>query len=223
MNFLSHFYLHKTDNLFYNIGLTIPDVLSLHNRRFRVTETYLLQKKSIEKSDKINLLLDGMLIHLKVDNIFHNSNFFHNSHLLMSKLYFDYKINPEMPYYIFHILLEILIDRFLLINRNPNLADEFYKEYKNFNFSEISDLFEDNNNYNKIEFIKLSNLIANSSFLNDYIYNEMIIDALNKISLKIGKPLNLNTKEILLLKYIAEISGVLENSISLFVDNFTVD
>lgn len=221
MNFLSHYYLDRNSNTHFNIGLTLPDILSLHSRRFRVTEDLIFSKKRLSKTHNVSSLLDGMFIHLKLDNLFHNSKFFGDNHLFLTNKYSLYKKHFELPYFIFHILLEILIDRYLLIEKEPNLANEFYMEYKDFDFDDIGDLFVENRYYNKDLFLKFTKNFANSTFLNDYIYYDKIVDALNRISIKIGREINLDTNNDYLIKYIKESYEELASKISLYIDSLS--
>ncbi|HPO48894.1 MAG TPA: hypothetical protein PLO89_01080 [Spirochaetota bacterium] len=217
MNFLSHFYLHRNDDSCFNVGLTLPDILSLHNGRFRVTERLILTKKDAFKGKKAASLFDGMLIHLKVDNFFHNSDFFNKSLSFLADKLNNSEVDFKIPFYILHILFEILIDKYLLTKR-PSLAEEFYENHKLFNFAEITVFFKDSNNFNEEEFLKFCELLSKSVFLKEYGRNNKIIESLNRISKRIGRPLELDCENKLLLSYIDESYSGLLSEIENFID-----
>ncbi|HPP04584.1 MAG TPA: hypothetical protein PK351_07130, partial [Spirochaetota bacterium] len=157
MNFLSHYYLHrKKDNDYYNIGLTLPDVLGLHSRNVRVTEKFLssFSELSLELTDLIN----GMSSHLKLDSFFHNSLFFKENTSLVERLYKEWT-GDNMAFYYSHILLEIMIDKFIL-EIEPDIADDFYKLYKRFDFIKIVNIFENLKNFHKDKFLDFTKLLA---------------------------------------------------------------
>jgi hypothetical protein len=192
MNFLSHYYLHndKNDNYF-TVGLTLPDILGFHSKRIRLTKNYLKSISLLEKDDNFKSLIAGMFLHLELDRFFHNSDFFKES-LDFVQNYYSKSNNQNLPHFYSHILVEILIDRYLL-ETTSGIADDFYSSYKKFNFSEITRLFENIKDFNKNKFLSLTESISNSSFLREYIHDNLIFSIFERVSRRIGMPILMKT------------------------------
>jgi hypothetical protein len=202
MNFLSHFYLHSnpSDNSF-TVGLTVPDLLGFHSNRVRVTEIFLSQAFEKSLNDHEKSCLSGMMIHLKVDKWFHRGDFFKEHTVFLKENYLKITGYEDIPHHVCHILLEILLDRHLLF-RIPDLADRFYASYKSFDFEILTRVFSELKNFDTEKFMTLTTNVANSTFLNDYIYPEKIIQALERVTKRVGFPMELKPETKKIAEYI---------------------
>ena len=193
MNFLAHYYFNKDNNdNYFTVGLTMPDLLSFHSRKIRLTKSTLKNLFTREKNDNIKSHIIGMIIHLDLDNWFHSSDFFKKNLIFLQSKYTDFnKKKIELPNFYSHIILEIFIDRYLLTIQ-PDIADNFYMSYKKFNFSEISKLFDKSEDFDNSNFLSFANDFANSNFLKEYTDNYSIISILARVSRKVGLPMMLD-------------------------------
>jgi hypothetical protein len=191
MNFLSHYYLHKKeDDNFFTVGLTAPDLLGFHTKKVRVTEIYLTKKN--EELEDVNLKssINGMLTHLSVDRWFHNSDFFNDGCSFLRENYKKITGKNDISHFICHILLEILVDRYLLLIK-PQIADDFYESYNKFDFSKLIDVFCGLSNFDGEKFISLTDDIKKSSFLKSYTNDYAVGEILNRTSRRINLSVSL--------------------------------
>src|SRR5437868_5238150 len=79
LNFLAHYYFDKTNNIYYNVGLVLPDL----SRNF--CKGHLNLKHAFEDEYFISLK-NGCLKHLEADKIFHQSGFFKDVVLAISNI-----------------------------------------------------------------------------------------------------------------------------------------
>jgi len=185
LNFLSHYYLHRNENIFFTVGLTLPDLLSFHSRKVRVSKNYLIEKKEILTEIHLLSCIDGMNHHIEVDRWFHNSLFFKNGCVLLRDNYIKVFNRDDIHHMTCHILLEILIDRYLLIIES-DLADKFYSSYNLFNFNDVTRIFLDLKNFETDKFIDLTDNIKKSSFLKEYKDNDLVLAIMGRITDKVG-------------------------------------
>lgn len=218
MNFLSHFYLHndKEDNYF-TVGLTMPDLLGFHSKRIRITKNYLINIINNIQNKKIKSLALGMIMHLEIDKWFHNTDYFKDKLVYLQNKYNDKTYNKDMlPQFYAHIIMEILIDRYLL-DIEPDIADRFYESYKKFNFNDAADLFHGLKNFDKEKFLKLSHDVSHSSFLKEYIYDDCIINILKRVTRRINIPFELDYDEFIFADFIKSAYNELKTSIGEFI------
>lgn len=220
MNFLSHYYLHseKIDNYF-TVGLTVPDVLGFHSRKIRLTKKILKELGANEQDQKIKNFIAGMILHLKIDSWFHKSIFFKEKVEFLQESYKDFNEGKHrLPHFYAHIITEVLIDRYLLVHK-PNVVDDFYKSYKDFDFSKISGLFRNRPSFEEERFLSLANSIANSSFLREYINDGQIFSILQRVSNRIKLPMIIKVNEDMFAEYINYAYKKLEKQIKTFLEN----
>lgn len=224
MNFLSHYYLHndKKDN-FYTVGLTMPDLLNFQTKRIRINKR-IISELALTYIDnpEISSFFAGMIVHFTVDSWFHNSEFFKNKVKHIEKKFKSY--NPkkaEFPGFYSHILIEILIDRYLL-NLQPDLSDKFYQSYKDFNFKNISFLFEKFENFDKDKFIDFSEKVAHSTFLKEYTSSKSVVDSLQRVSKRLDLPFNFFISDDELAFFITDVYNDLEKEINLFINHASI-
>ena len=123
MNYLSHFHLDRekcTPN--FTLGLMLPDLARNHpeeNIRFRLPH---LTKGNAE-------IKAGILRHLEVDELFHESPFFEKMMTAIKAkiLAADFENVQKRIYALAHVWLEIMMDRALL-HRDNSVGDEYYNQ-----------------------------------------------------------------------------------------------
>jgi hypothetical protein len=127
VNYLSHFYFDQVeDNKYYNIGLILPDLARAHISKLRINP----YKNITFTTKEIASMNDGCNKHFASDRKFHNWMVFvdlTNRATDMIRESGDKDINRD--YFITHIMVEVLLDK-ILLDRNPNLANEFYDMVK---------------------------------------------------------------------------------------------
>jgi hypothetical protein len=196
MNFLSHFYLHKdnSDNHF-TVGLTIPDVVGFHSRKIRLTKRTLREAGANIKDKDIRSCIAGMITHIMLDTWFHNSEFFKENVTFLEDKYRDYNsAKDKLMHFYAHITLEIFIDKYLL-GLEPDIADRFYGSYQMFDFERISQVFHKMRYFEKDKFVYFAESTANSSFLKEYIHDDMIMSILKRVSNRINIPFMITANE----------------------------
>lgn len=219
MNFLSHYYLHsdKNDNYF-TVGLTVPDVLGFHSRRIRLTKKTLKELGAKELDHNIKNFIAGMLLHLKIDTWFHNSDFFKGKVEFLQESYRDFNQDKQrLPHFYAHIVTEVLIDRYLLIHR-PKVVDHFYESYMDFNFKKITRLFQHMPSFEEERFLSLAHSIANSSFLREYVKDGQIFSILQRVSNRINMPMVIKVNEDHFSEYISYVYKKMEKQIKEFLE-----
>ncbi len=220
MNFLSHYYLHldKKDN-YYTVGLTMPDVLGFLSTRIRITANFLKSNYAKEKNNNIKSFISGMYVHILIDRWFHSLGFFKENIFFIQDFFRKYNKNEsELSDFYSHIILEILIDRFLLI-KYPTIVDDFYISYKNFNFNEVLELFSGFSDFDPSEFLSFAIGIANSSFLREYVDDDSIMSILKRVSNRINIPFELKVNKNIFAGFINNIYIKLEPSIKELLKN----
>jgi hypothetical protein len=216
MNFLSHYYLHRIpDDNDFTVGLTAPDLLGFHSERVRVTEKYLTEALENSDDSETKSCIRGMLIHLKVDKWFHGSGFFREKTVFLKDRYVEVTGHDDIPHHFCHILLEILLDRFLLV-KDGMLADEFYASYKKFDFKKIAGIFSDLKNFDTEKFMTLTGNISNSVFLKEYLNCEKIMPILERVSNRIGFPVKLKPVSGKLTEFVGRSYAALEEEMADF-------
>jgi hypothetical protein len=193
MNFLSHYYLHyDLNDPFFTVGLTAPDLISLMGNHSRVTEKFILNYP--DPDPKALSFLAGMLIHIEIDQFFHRSDFFKK----YTDVYQDeYQLfcGEILPHHLSHILLEIMIDRILLLN-DHSLADGFYHLFRHFQFEDLIPIFSHLNHFDDKRFIIFTGKVRNSTFIKDYSDYHKIREILLRISRSTGLDLNPEVKHM---------------------------
>ncbi len=218
MNFLAHYYFHNdiNDNYF-TVGLTMPDLLSFHSRKIRLTKKTLQKIIAKEKNKNIKSHIAGMIVHLDLDSWFHSSNFFKKNLSFLQKKYVDFnKKKEQLPHFYSHIILEIFIDRYLLTIQ-PDIADDFYQSYKKFDFKKISKIFKDLKHFDESKFLTFANDVANSSFLKEYTDDNSIISILSRVSKRIRIPMMLKVDPEQFASFIKSSYNELQNEIKNFI------
>lgn len=185
MNFLSHYYLHKEiDDVYFTVGLSLPDLFGFISRRIRITERFLYGSIEEIQDQRLVSLLRGMICHIKIDKWFHSSSFFKKHLLNMREIAIRYKA-PDFADFHAHILLEILIDRYLLF-KFPDIAKDFYGYYQYIDYCFIATPFLKLDSFEKPRFCDFLTNFSRSTFLYEYKEYESILHIINRVCSRIG-------------------------------------
>lgn len=185
MNYLSHFFLHRDEaDLFFTNGLTLPDVMGFFRRSVRISEKFLLNIDSSRLEPAILSLMAGMIIHYRIDRWFHRSRFFHETTQMM-QTQFTALTGARISHFHVHILLEILIDRFLLLE-NPSLAADFYYSWQNCKWQKTLGLFSHLDGFSAEAYLQTLTQFGYSRFLGQYHDLRLIRVFLDRLSEKVS-------------------------------------
>ena len=216
MNFLSHYHIQSIpDNNEYSIGVTLPDILSLYQNPKPISSkiiTEIADKQNISPQE--SRLVCGMNAHYQADRIFHTSPWFTNSMQSVCSLYTDV-FNKHLPQSLSHILVEILLDKFLIEN-NPEIISKFYDQYQKFNIKTAHSLFERCAVYDKSLFEKSLTRFKNLRYIENYRTDSGIAVTLKNISARLNIKTTVNYD--LLDNFISASYQLLKDTISSFFD-----
>ncbi len=177
MNFLAHYFFDRTDDVYYNAGLILPDL----SRNF--CKGHLNLNQDFEDVH-FNALKNGSITHLAKDKIFHQSVFFKNAQLQISNL-LDKEAQWPRKWFLNHVLAEIMLDR-ALMDAHPQLCSDFYRDLKLADAAIISDFLKEagvkNHHLFKENYLKFTE----HQFIFGYLHNEKLIIALSRLYLKVG-------------------------------------
>lgn len=136
MNFIAHYYpgSHIPSPEFH-LGLVLPDMVRISNKTLRlkpIAEPLTLLESPMQV---------GMNLHFDSDHFFHNTEFFKQGSTRLTELARSFPFQQiTRSSFIGHILLELLLDRWLLIHQ-PAQGHSFYKSLSEVNPIVLSDLF----------------------------------------------------------------------------------
>lgn len=168
MNFLSHHFLQrKPGNDHFTAGVTFPDILTLHNAEtiiHRNNFTNTAAKRSLKPAQAY--FLKGMSEHMYSDKIFHSSRFFKESLKTIQQHAIQESMKP-LPEILRHILLEILMDRYLILH-HQGIAEDFYALYARFPFTSLFPLLHSFSNFTDEELIGFINRFIRNRFFLQY-------------------------------------------------------
>lgn len=189
MNFLAHYYcLDNYFSAYRAFGNLMPDLFPnftrFYNQSLRKNESN-LDENSVE-------ILEGVKLHLATDEIFHKHDLFLNNFEYTKQELLGFE-KLEKSYDVAHLLVELLIDRQLILQNNT-IAKSFYAHLKLVEKNSVFDFLKKTNNL-RTNTIFFNNF--NSFVENEYIYK--LID-LNNVPIALHKILNsrLNIGELFL-------------------------
>ncbi len=199
MNFLSHFYFDRNQSPEFVLGIAFPDMIGDfskdYNRAFKNIElTNSFSKPAID-------LILGVHKHYKLDAIFHNAPLFHKHCTLLKEELQNSPIKDKMPrlFIVVHILVELLLDRYLIM-KNTSLIDDYYRKIEQADLTIINEVYTAIPALNhRLDFVlKRINQFKEFEFLRLYSEKKNILIALQKITL-FHFPWSLNKAEDLIL------------------------
>lgn len=177
MNFLAHYFFDRTDNIYHNVGLILPDL----SRNF--CKGHLNLKQEFDTVE-FNALKQGSLKHLAKDKIFHQSEFFKNVQKSVSNL-LDKEAQWPRKWFLNHVLTEIMLDR-VLMDAHPSLCNNFYEDLGKANPDLIAEFLKKGGVLNYHLFKEHYLKFLEHQFIFNYLHNEKLIIALSRLYLKVG-------------------------------------
>jgi hypothetical protein len=221
MNFLAHFYTGKNHHSsHFKTGLVLPDLTRNYSKAFKIKEEH-----TRNQQQDVNLihLNDGVKHHLSIDATFHNSKFFQNSMIVSNEIFKEnnFSASDKYLYFVSHVLLELLIDRYL-INKDASICDEFYDSLQQVKNDELSQyLSAIGIPDTEAGFVKFVDMFKEVQYTRHYNNNERLVFALNRIYLRAtGKELE-NDKH-LIYRSIEEIEDKINEDIPRILSDLTV-
>ncbi|HRX16747.1 MAG TPA: hypothetical protein P5123_10570 [Spirochaetota bacterium] len=216
MNFLSHFYIQSIqNNNEYSVGVSLPDILSLYQNPRPVSSkiiTEIATKQNISPQE--SRLVCGMNAHYRADKIFHVSPWFANSMQSVCSLYTDI-FNRHLPQSLSHILVEILLDKYL-IETNRDIISNFYDQYEKFDIKTAHCLFERCAFYDKSLFEKSLTRFKTLRYIENYRTHSGIALTLKQISERLDIKTSVNFD--LLSDFISSSYRMIEGECFIFFD-----
>jgi len=206
MNFLSHYYFYRSDDPYYNTGLVLPDLVkNFCKAHLRPGNNFV--------NPAFSALSEGSLMHLEADRKFHNSSFFHETLALTSGL-LDASCGWPRKWFLNHLLCEILIDR-VLIDRHETLCADFYRQLENTDANKIALFLKLSGVLNYQNFAPGLERFVSIRFIFEYLHNEKIVLALNRVYQRLGIAYNWTQEDqTLLLSQIPEILNYIDTNLS---------
>lgn len=189
MNFLSHFYHELPCNdPYFAAGVILPDILSNHS--YRTGEVIKLFPEKIEDSDlvEISSLIKGVKKHYQVDAYFHESEYFKKNTDSITAVLKKNNINSfeKRLYAISHVLLEIMLDRKILIE-DRGCCDLLYSLLEEVDTDYIATLMKTNTKASDPASVaKHFAGFRAARFLYEYTSDERLADLINNLSHRLG-------------------------------------
>jgi acyl carrier protein phosphodiesterase len=184
MNFLSHYYFDRENqdsNLV--IGTVLPDLAKNAHKDWNF---YPQKSEDLFTADPIlNSILIGWKRHLKVDILFHSSDFFsrHTANLKLGLLPI-LTDSPVRPSFLAHIGVELLLDHLLIEDRKIDI-NAFYDHLANVDEQGLTSFIEKCGGTDTEHFFKFLNSFKSSRYLLSYQKLENISYALQRICMRL--------------------------------------
>jgi hypothetical protein len=131
MNFLAHYFLDQDNpSGYFVVGAATPDLLSIYNSSLRIKAGHVDHLKEEIKANVEPAFLAGLARHFHADRVFHSSPLFNAETHELSRMLEARFQGEDVPrkYFIAHILLELLLDKVLILH-NPTLLDDYYRHF----------------------------------------------------------------------------------------------
>jgi hypothetical protein len=184
MNFLTHYYCdRKTADPFYNLGLAVPDLMSMFKRGWRIGNHQL----KYPAEGKYFSIIQGVKQHLLADQYFHQSDFFLRSTSMIKQLMLEKHLQYRGTHFLFlsHLLLEICIDR-IIVTKFPEVVADFYSDISAVPPQIVNDFFDEIEVPIPEGFFVFYERFARDKFLYNYDDIEKIIFMYNRILTRIN-------------------------------------
>ena len=178
MNFLSHYQLaSQNDSPYYTLGVLLPDLIpgfTKLNKQKSIDCIYTVQEEE---------MIAGVAFHLKTDRVFHNLEIFHELTKQLTRVLTSNSIfKIPRSFFIAHVLVELLIDKFL-VESNPEKATQFYSELDEIDIETLN-IFLKKINYQDNNFISRFDNFKSRRFAFLLNSNENLFQALGYICFK---------------------------------------
>lgn len=181
MNFLSHYTVHHNSEPVFNFGLLFPDFLGIISRGYKLKQF----KKDF--GSKNTHFLNGIAHHELADALWHESIFFREKCAGIKKILNDFGFvdKPFRPFFMSHVMLEILLDRTIVL-KEERLTDDMYTSLE----AVEKELIENINEIHPAtrEFGRFFANFRSNRYVFSYGSNEMFIYALNRLFSRVNHP-----------------------------------
>lgn len=187
MNYFAHFYLDSLPGQpYYNLGLILPDLMGVYDRKWKVKER---TGFSIASETALSLL-NGVNRHEEVDQVFHESDFFKGyKNAIWERLKNTGFTNPPYRlFYLSHILVELLLDR-ILIRNFPRQGELMFEEMNSINDKHLRDFFSQTGTPEKNSFWSFFSTFREKQYIFEYVKDESFVYVLNMVNKRVGHPL----------------------------------
>lgn len=191
MNFLSHFYHeHPVTDAYFAAGVILPDILSNFSHRSGIVVKLHPQKLKIATEPELISLSYGIKKHHIVDGYFHESAYFADGTAAISErlLADNFTCFPKRLYAISHVLLELLLDRKILIE-NIGICDTMYQLLDSVENIAIVDFVDHNTaNNQSVGIAKHFKTFIEHKFVYDYLEDARLVGIMSGINSRLGNP-----------------------------------
>jgi hypothetical protein len=189
LNFLSHFYHeHPVTDAYFAAGVILPDILSNYSYRSGVVVKLHPHKLKVATAPELISISEGIKKHHIVDGYFHESAFFADGTAAISErlLADNFTCFQKRLYAISHVLLELLLDRKILME-NIGICDTMYQVLDSVENSAISALVEYNTANNQSAGVaKHFKTFIDHKFVYDYLEDARLVGIMSGINTRLG-------------------------------------
>lgn len=218
MNYLAHGYRFLDSPLFV-AGTAVPDWLSVADRRVRVRSKRLAAELPGLNADS-QLLVGGMLQHLRDDDLFHRSATFL---MLESELGSRFRFRMPDPYdhrpgFLGHIVTEMMLDA-ILAEEQPGLLRGYYKAIAEVRPEQIEDTVNLVATRPTAQLAIFVSRFREAEFLYDYLQDTRLMSRLNQVLRRVTLPILdehclpvLREARVLLRRHGSELLRAVENA-----------
>lgn len=138
MNFLSHYSSLKEENPYFVLGAVMPDIV---NDFSRIYNKFIAGKYFPEELMN-SQILKGVENHIKADDIFHKHPLFDKMQdIAKTKMKTIFGDSVKRQFVIAHILVELMIDQFIIVN-NQQVLNDFYLKLNEIELKEANKFYE---------------------------------------------------------------------------------
>jgi len=183
MNFLSHFYFDRnTPNANVVVGTVLPDLLKNANKSWNVHPE---KHPELFQQTDLQQILIGWQRHLKVDLLFHSSDFFNTKTQELKQLLIPIlKDTPVRPSFLAHIGVELLLDHVLIEHQKIDIYS-FYDHLDSVEPEHLAKFIRECKIEDTDLFFKFFNSFKSSRYLLSYQKLENISYALQRICMRL--------------------------------------
>ena len=184
MNFLSHYFIDaEPGKPYHNFGLILPDLMGIYKRGWKLNGQAAKAKLNPLSSE----IYRGVQKHYDLDSIFHQSDLFReNTNYILAQLNGNLdSIAMVKKHFIAHILLELLIDRVIILN-DVMVAKNFYSDLLDTDLEALDNFFIKETAEHLDGFKSLVSRFRSDQYLYKYKDNEALLFALNRVMSRVN-------------------------------------
>ncbi|MES2827766.1 MAG: hypothetical protein V4687_06420 [Bacteroidota bacterium] len=184
MNFLSHFYFERNNKDANTIiGVVLPDFVKNAEKTINLYPSK--EPQLFEENEVLQNILKGWERHIKVDALFHSSEFFNNETQKLKQLILPaIEGSPVKPFFLAHIGLELILDHLLVINGAISI-NGFYDALTEADKAALDTFLKKCRLQDTSQFFNFLNGFISGRYLFSYQRIENIAYALNRICMRI--------------------------------------